>query len=92
MRYPIRPLLALVVAISSLTIGAVSTPVDATTDVPSAGGWSDGPTAEVGSCNISPPSSEFEKFPSLIPETRWIEQPGQREIAGSPVLQRSDHD
>ncbi len=35
---------------------------------------------------VSYPHTEFEKFPSLIPDTRWIEQPGHTEIAGLPVF------
>lgn len=41
------------------------------------------PQPEVG---VSYPSTEFDKFPSLISGTRWIEQPGHTEIAGLPVF------
>ena len=35
---------------------------------------------------VSYPFSEFEKFPSLIPGTRWIKQPGHTVIAGLQVF------
>ena len=41
------------------------------------------PQPEAG---VSYPHTEFEKFPSLIPNTRWIEQPGHTVIAGLPVF------
>ncbi len=41
------------------------------------------PQPEVG---VSYPSTEYEKFPSIIGGTRWIEQPGHTEIFGIPVF------
>jgi hypothetical protein len=35
---------------------------------------------------VSYPSEEFEKFPSIVEGTRWIEQPGHTEIFGTPVF------
>ena len=41
------------------------------------------PQPEVG---VRYPHTEYEKFLSLIPNTRWIEQPGHTEIAGLQVF------
>lgn len=35
---------------------------------------------------VSYPSEEFEKFPSIVEGTRWVEQPGHTEIFGAPVF------
>lgn len=34
---------------------------------------------------VSYPIEEFEKFPFLIPNTLWLEQPGRCKISGNPV-------
>jgi hypothetical protein len=35
---------------------------------------------------VSYPSEDFEKFPSIVEGTHWVEQPGHTEIFGTPVF------